>query len=144
MSVKHEGNTVTVQLQTPASLSADTWTKYVDLAGFSGVTITVSSEMSTADGSNYFTPVFKDATATPGSTGSYSSTGADNLVGAFSAMNSTTGYCQSVSYIGTSRYVAVLLDETSTAAGVFSVTATLFGPKESPATNHTPTTGAVS
>ena len=135
-----------IQLLSNTQKTADFWCNYVDRANFDKVTFIVSANMTTADSSNYFTPVLKEATATPGTIGSYASVDSSEIVnGAFAAIVATgAATVQQVDYIGDARYLTVLLDETSTADGVFSVFAVLSGARKSPAENETVTTGAVS
>ena len=135
-----------VQLLSNTQKTADAWTSYVDRAGYDKVTFIVSANMTTADGSNYFTPVLKEATASPAATGSYSSVDSSEIVnGAFAAIVATgVATVQQCDYIGDARYLSVFLDETSTADGVFSVFAVLSGARKSPAEDQTVTTGTVS
>ena len=100
------------------------------------------SKAGTADGSNYFTPTLQEASATPGSTASYAST--TEYVGTLSAINSTTGGKQKISYTGKERYITVKLTETGTASSIFAVSYHLSGAKKAPARDNTATTGTVS
>ncbi len=90
----------------------------VDLKGYNGcVAMVVTGVVSTADGSNYFTPtlvVGDDSNLSDGAT-------ATELIGSFEVINSTTADDLSawfVGYYGTKRYARVVLTETGTADAI--------------------------
>lgn len=125
-----------------ATITATTWSKYVDLSGFESCAFVLTYKAGTADGSNYFTPTIQEATATPGSTGSYSA--ATAIVGSFSLIDDTDAATEIVFYNGTARYVALKLTETLTASAVIGCVCILGNPKKGPARDITPTTGTIS
>lgn len=130
------------------AVSADTWLPYIDTLGFNSLTIQCMTRMTTASSGNSFTPTVMEADvapATPAAAASYSAVAAADLVGtAPAAVEQTTADVNAqVGYIGSQRYVAVWVDETSTAVGEVIVTYILGDPSEMPDT-HTLTTGTVS
>lgn len=133
-----------VLLNNAAATAADTYTKYVDLQGYQSCELIVIYDAGTASAGNSFTPTVKVASATPGSTGSYATADSADLIGSFSAVEATGEGSQSVGYVGTSRYVSVLLDETGTASFDFTVIARLGHGKSAPVNSDTVTTGAIS
>lgn len=139
-------NVTMVSLLDSVALSA-TGTYYVDLAGFNSCTIVVTTLMGTATANDYFTPSLLETDSAPGTLSGYSAVGADDYIdiSALAVMNATQAYKQAVSYVGGKRYVALKMTETGTAvATTASIVAILGKPKESPAVNHTPTTGTAS
>lgn len=133
-----------------ANVSADSYSKYIDLKDYDGCRIILTAEMDTADSSNYITPSLLESDTdptTPGSTASYSAVASADYssgVNGFAALNdTTTAWCQEVAYIGDQRYICVLLDETNTAQGEIHIVAVPFRAQQKPVT-AVPTTGTVS
>lgn len=128
-------------------ITADTWTKYVDLFGYEAAVISVNVGAATPlSGSNYFTPVLYEADAAPTASGSYSAAAAGDIRGAFTAIDAQADdqATQSVGYIGDARYLAVKLDETGTVTSfLVSVDAILGVPRHAPAGTTVVTTGAI-
>lgn len=140
-------NTALADLANNDSVTADTYSDYIDLTGYEAVEIIVSSTMATADASNYVTPKLYGANATPASFSSYTALADNDLNGAFTARNDTTEVAEKVGYAAGDnhyRYLCVFLDETGTASGTFTVQALLGRARNQPAHDDTLTTGAVS
>ena len=138
-------NIAVAHLLDAQDITADTWSNYVDLAGYSSVEVLVNVGAATPlSGSNYFTPVLYEASVTPTSSASYSAVGAADLLGSFTAIDSQTEdqVTQRVGYKGGLRYIAVKLDETGTVTSFLtSVDAIVGDPLSAPAA--APTTGTV-
>lgn len=141
---------VTVQLLPVADLAyTDTQSNYVDLSGYDGADFyVVVGALTGVDGSNYLTPTLQEASATPGTAGSYSAVAAGDIMGGFTKIDSTSedSVVQKAGYAGGSRYVNVLLNYTGTgiSAGYVGVFATLRKLRKGPGSSKTPTTGTVS
>jgi len=136
-----------VQLLAPgAAITADTSTRYVDLQGFDAVDIVVTySDVTAATGANNFVVVVQEASAAPGTAGSYTAVAAANLRGTIPTLeDGVTANVSSVGVVGSKRYLRVLLDETGTASVIASVMAVLTLSDRDPANAKTVTTGAVS
>lgn len=118
-----------VQLLEPTDLAhTTTKSKLLDLAGFNGAVLEVSiAALTGVDGSNYVTPKLQESDTTADT--AFTDVSSDDLIGAFSAVNSTSldSVIQSVGYKGVKRYVRVVLTYTGTAitAGVIGVTGIL-------------------
>ena len=130
------------------AITADAWVPYIDTLGFESVTIQCMTRMTTASSSNSFQPIIQEADVaptTPAAAGSYSAVAATDLVGTAPAVVEQTAsdVNAQVGYIGSQRYIAVLVDETGTAEGEVIVTYILGHGSEMPDT-QTLTTGAVS
>ncbi len=135
-----------VSLYDATSISADTYSKYVDTLGYNGVAFLVGSVMTTADASNYITPkVYGYTGDTPGTGTNYTVCASTELNGAFTSRNSqTTHEVEVVSLKHKAyRYYHVWFDETLTAEGIVWAVALLFGETQS-VYDDSPTTGTVS
>lgn len=107
-----------------ASVTATGWSSYVDLQGVHGTSVLVSSLMTTADASNYLTPVLYEAADGSTATDSASYTAvasADIYAESLSARNDTAGVTERIGYRGDKRYLAVKWTETGTAEGTVLV-----------------------
>lgn len=147
MPAKDLKNRVTCVTFDSGALTADGWLPYVDTLGFESLTIHCMTRMTTASSGNSFTPTIMEADTAPtapAASGSYTAVAAADLVGAAPAAveQTTADVNATVGYIGSQRYVAVWVDETSTAAGSVVVTYILGHGSEMPATT-TVTTGTV-
>ncbi len=139
----HEINVVNMQ---NAAASATAWSDYVDLQGYHAVAIEVNSLLTTADGSNLFTPVLYEADSSPAASGSYSAVSSDNLYSESLAARNTTaaGQTEFIGYRGNKRYLAVLWTETGTAVATsLCVNAILQRGTHDPIADDSPTTGTV-
>ena len=138
-------NIKVVHLLDAQDISADTWTKYVDLAGFESCEVIVNVGAATPlSGSAYITPVLYEADSTPTDNGSYSAVASTDILGAFTAIDSQTEAqaSQSVGYIGAKRYLAVKLEATGSVSNfLVSVNAVLSNARH--ATMSAPTTGTI-
>ncbi len=141
-----KNNVAEAILLEPTSISADTNSKYVDTAGAVGVGFRVECYPSTADSSNYFTPVlYGTNSATPGTATEYTAVAADEIEGGlFTAVKATTAGDVQVRGLKQHlyRYYYVKVDETLTAVGIYSVSAQL-SMGSLPCDTVSPTTGAV-
>jgi len=149
MPAKDSYNTTKIALLLePQDLAhTDTYSAYVDLAGYESALFEVSvGALTGVDGSNYLTPTLLEATETPDSTASYSAVDSADIIGGFSKIDAAAedSVVQVAGYIGSERYVCVLLDYASTgiSAGVVGVNVILGHTSEIPP--GAPTTGAVS
>ena len=138
-------NVAVAHLLDAQDITADTYSNYVDLAGYEGAEFLVNFGAATPlSGSAYMTPKLYEASVTPTATGSYSAVAAGDLLGSFTAIDaqSEDQTTQRVGYRGSKRYVCVLLDETgSLTSCLVSVDAVLGIPRDAPAA--APTTGTV-
>ena len=106
----------------------------------------VRQSLNTADSSNYFTPTIQVASATPGSTASYSAASSDQTNGSFTANTSTGDKAPEwVSYTPgpDDRYACVVFTETGTADGDFTVYAVVAEGRHQAISGDTLTTGTV-
>ena len=136
-----------VQLLAPgAAITADASSAYVDLQGFDAVDIVVTySNVTASAGANNFAVKVQEASATPGTAGSYTDVAASNLRGSFPSLaNAVTANVASVGVVGSKRYLRVLFAETGTASVIASVVAVFTLADREPANAKTVTTGAVS
>jgi hypothetical protein len=136
-----------VQLLAPAAaVTADTSSVYLDLQGFDAVDIVATySNVTASAGSNNIVIKVQEASATPGSAGSYTDVAAANLRGAMPTLqNAVTANVASVGVVGSERYLRVLLDATGTVSAFVSLMAVLTLSDRDPANAKTVTTGAVS
>lgn len=140
-------NVQLVMLADPISLSADTYSLYVDTAGMVGVGFEVQGFPSTSDASNFFTPILYGTNSTaPQTFSEYTVCAAAELEGGLftASKQQVAGFVQFRSLKQhLYRYYCVFLDETLTAVAILSVVAHCqFG--DQPSDSHTaPTTGAV-
>ena len=136
-----------VQLLAPAAaVTADTSSVYLDLQGFDAVDIVATySNVTASAGSNNIVIKVQEASATPGSAGSYTDVVAANLRGTMPTLqNAVTANVASVGVVGSKRYLRVLLDATGTVSAFVSLMAVLTLSDRDPANAKTVTTGAVS
>ena len=127
-----------------AAVAATQQSNYVDLEGYLGVIFVLIADGNTGDATNYFTPTVQEATATPGSTSSYSAVAAGDLFGSWTVLNTTNEVIDHVGYRGNSRYVNVALTETLTASQDVTLIALLIPGRKNPSNSDSPTTGTVS
>lgn len=97
-----------------AALTATTTGTGVDLAGYRGAAVLIVSGVAT-DGT--FTPTLEESDA---SGSGYTAVAAADMVGSFATVTSATDETiTEVSYIGSKRYIRVVLTETVASAGAF-------------------------
>lgn len=97
----------------------DVGTNYVDLAGFeSAVALINIGALTNQDADNKVIPILQECDSTPTANVSWSAVAVADMQGAFAAVTSaSTDQCsQAVGYIGSKRYLRILLDFTSAGA----------------------------
>jgi hypothetical protein len=123
------------------AVSADTKTKYVDLAGFKSAIVLVnlgSASFSSAS----IAPILQESDSTADA--SFTNVAASDMIGSFSAVSDANSdqVTQVVGYIGSKRYIRVFLDISGTLSIPASVDAVLSDAVVEP--TPTPTTGTAS
>lgn len=145
-------NHMAATLKTPAQVTGDTYTDYIDTADAVGVLFLIHANATTADGSNYIAPkLYGTNSANPETFTNYTQCLDDEVLGSVDATNAnsdvinTTGNTLDVLSLRrhTYRYYCFLLDETSTADAIIGVTAVVCK-RHTNAFSDTPVTGTVS
>ena len=133
-----------VELLFDTQITAEAWSKYVDLQGYDEVTFVVRQSGNTASSGNTFTPTIQVASASPTSQSSYSAASTDQINGSFTAHTSTGDKApETASFTPgpNDRYAAVKLTETGTADFDMTVYAILSRGRHQPISGDTPATG---
>jgi len=135
-----------VRLFDPATVTADSSSRYLDTQGFDTVDIVVVySDVTASAGANNFVIKVQEKDATPGTASGYTDVAAADLRGTFPVLQeNVTANVAAVGYVGDARYLRVLIDETGTASATIAVVAVLGLSDRDPANSKTVTTGAVS
>ncbi|MEN6370929.1 MAG: hypothetical protein ABFD64_02865 [Armatimonadota bacterium] len=97
----------------------DTKSSLLDLQGFESAVIAVNvGAITTPDSTSYITPVLEESDTT--ADGSFAAVAATDIIGAFTKMDAATEdqTTQYVGYVGTKRYVRVLIDITDDDGGI--------------------------
>lgn len=129
-------------LLAPATVAATAGTDAVDLQGFDAVEVVVAhGDVTAAAGANNF--VLSLSSAPDGSVitdlGAYSAVAAADVVGSFDTLeNGVLAGVQRVGYIGTDRYLRVVITETGTASAEIGIVALLELSDREPANVKTP------
>ena len=132
-------------MQEPASITADTYSDYVDTNGYEGVAFHISFKGGTADATNYITPsIYGYTGSAPGTASGYTVLGTADYNGTIEVADDTDDHAFIISLRAHEyRYYHILWDETSTATVVVQASALLVG-GDHPAGDDSITTGAVS
>lgn len=133
-----------VQLLKPQTINdTDTKTSLLDTRGFRSAVISLFMGVFTgADSDSYVTPVLQESDTTADT--DFTTVAAADLQGAFTVVNSTSvdETVQTVGYVGTKRYIRLLLDFTTGTGGVtgalVAVSGTLARPTDYPASAPSP------
>lgn len=133
-------NIAVLQLLQPKDITTnDTYSKIVDLQDFEQCDIIVNLGVCTGATSNtYVTPILQESDTL--TEADFSEVDSDDYLGGLSKVDDTaeSNTIQRVGYIGSKRYLRVLLDVTSTMSNVpVSVTAILAGARHNPPTAPT-------
>lgn len=97
----------------------DTKSSILDLAGFEGALILVNfGAITTPDSNSYITPILQESDTTADA--DFEAVDSGDILGVFSKIDANTKdqTTQVVGYVGTKRYVRVLLDITDGDAGI--------------------------
>ena len=132
-------------LQDPASVTATTYSKYIDTQGYNGVEFELQALGGTCDGTHYLTPAIYGYTGVAPQTASgYSACAAGELNGTLAAINDTDSNNQRVGLKQhLYRYYHIKWTESGTATVVIAAKA-LLSSRNQPAGDDTFTTGSVS
>jgi len=133
-------NIAVVQLMAPGDIEAtDTYSSIVDLQDFEACDIIVNLGVCTgATGNTYVTPVLQESDSLLEA--DFSAVDSDDYLGGFSKVDDVAkdNTIQRVGYVGSKRYLRVLMDVTSTMTNVpVSITAILSGARHNPPTAPT-------
>ena len=132
-------------LEPPTSVTATTYSDYIDTQGYNGVEFVLQALGGTCDATHYLTPAIYGYTGdTPGTASNYTACAAGELNGTLSAINDTD---DNIQHVGLKqhlyRYYMIKWTESGTATVVISAAAGLSG-REQPAGDDSFTTGGVS
>lgn len=133
-------NIAVVQLMAPGDIEAtDTYSSIVDLQDFEACDIIVNLGVCTgATGNTYVTPVLQESDSLLEA--GFSAVDSDDYLGGFSKVDDVAkdNTIQRVGYVGSKRYLRVLMDVTATMTNVpVSITAILSGARHNPPTAPT-------
>ena len=133
-------NIAVVQLMAPVDITTnDTYSSIVDLQDFEQCDIIVNLGVCTgATGNTYVTPVLQESDSLLEA--GFSAVDSDDCLGGFSKVDDVAedNTIQRVGYVGSKRYLRVLMDVTSTMTNVpVSVTAILSAARHNPPTAPT-------
>lgn len=133
-------NIAVVQLMAPVDIGAnDKYSSIVDLQDFEQCDIIVNLGVCTgATGNTYVTPVLQESDSL--TEADFSAVDSDDYLGGFSKVDDVAedNTIQRVGYVGSKRYLRVLMDVTSTMTNVpVSITAILAGARHNPPTAPT-------
>lgn len=133
-------NIAVVQLMAPVDITTnDTYSSIVDLQDFEQCDIIVNLGVCTgATGNTYVTPVLQESDSL--TEADFSAVDSANCLGGFSKVDDVAedNTIQRVGYVGSKRYLRVLMDVTSTMTNVpVSITAILAGARHNPPTAPT-------
>lgn len=139
-----------VEMKSPAAVTGDVNTSYVDTKGYDGVLFVIQANATTADTSNYIEMKLYGLAdgGTPTTASSYTLVTDDEVQG---SSNSTYAYADRINTTGSTydsiglkthayRYYYWKCDETGTADAIIGVTALMSG-RHQPAQDDTPATG---
>ncbi len=123
------------------TVSSDTKTKYVDLAGFGSAVVLVNIGSASFSSAN-ITPILQESDSTADA--SFTPVSASDMVGSFTTVSDANGdqVTQVVGYIGSKRYIRVLLDVSGSLSIPVAVDAVLSDALVEPP--EPPTTGTAS
>jgi hypothetical protein len=142
MATRDLKNLIRPTLLMAEQVDDDEYSDYIDLGNeYESCVLLVTCEAVTASAGNQILPTLYEASATPGSTGSYSAVDSGDIEGAFAAIATTGSTAQYVGYKGGERYLCVFLNETGTFDGEVHVTAIVGNSGTKPPA--APTTGTV-
>lgn len=127
----------TTQLLKPQEISATTTSDFIDTTGFNAIEVIISVDNTTASSSNGFTPTLQDSDSI--GTGTFATT--TDFVGDALAIDITQDEkVIHVGYIGSKRYLRVVMTETGTAVSEVDIIAVVSRAANSPPTAPTPVT----
>jgi hypothetical protein len=111
-------NIAIVQLLAPQTLTADTYSKILDLQNFESAEILINvGTCATVDSTaNYVTPKIEESDSLKNA--DFAAVDSANLLGALAAIVTTDAQIQKVGYVGNKRYIRILADATGTVGGV--------------------------
>jgi len=133
-------NIAVVQLMAPVDITTnDTYSSIVDLQDFEQCDIIVNLGVCTgATGNTYVTPILQDSDSL--TEADFAAVGATYYLGGLTKVDDVAedNTVQRVGYVGSKRYLRVLMDVTSTMSNVpVSITAILAGARHNPPTAPT-------
>ena len=143
-------SSTTALLLAPVVVAADTQSNYVDLQGWDAATVYVAvGDLGAVSASFFQTPILQEANVTPGTIASYSAVAAADYYagdsGGFIAIDGAgdESSVYKLAYLGTERYLNVLLDETGTTSGPICVWVELYKANIQPSDGLSVVTGTV-
>lgn len=134
------------QLLAAATVTATGASHYVDLQGFDAVDFIVAyGDVTASAGANNFVISLEEKDTAPATAAGYTAVAAADIRGTpVTLQNGVTAGVFAIGYVGTKRYVRVVITETGTASATIGVLAALKLSDREPANAKSVTSGAAS